>query len=328
MIQNSTTTATPPPGATANAPSAKESAAAAFAAGMEKLTGKSAAVAPQPERAAPVATEEQPKGEQSPKGRNTDPAETRYERARRAMLRSGVMKEDEFRKLDREDAIRRGLKLERQQNRQAADFAAAQRASQRKDQGSPPDAAASASSNAQTPAQNGLVELLDKLGLKGDSEAQALLQSYLSPVLQEQARLKAQLEQQAAGERPDANQVKRLTDLRAELSKSIIELGEDDEWRDVEIMAEKISGHPKYGDVDSNDETLQALFNDAIRLALDIDVGERAKPAAPQGAASRGLVETTGARAGVTASSDPREIARSKFAAAMPEIARRYAGQL
>jgi hypothetical protein len=331
MIQNQTPAApvaSTPTASTTDVASAKANAAAAFAAGMAKLTGKGAS---EPQTAAPsapaAATQEQPNGEQSPAGRNTDPTETRYERARRAILRTGVMKDDEFRKLDKQDAIRRGLKLERQQNRQAAAHAAAQDASQRKGQGSPPATAASASSNASAPAQNGLAELLDKLGLKDDAEARALLDSHLSPVMSENARLKAELEQKAAGERPDANQVKRVETQRQAITQSLgVDLQDDEDWNDVLEMAQRMSVHPKYEDALTNDATLNALLTEAVQHVLEVDAGERAKPAVPQGAAQRGLVETTGAREGVKVAADPRAAARAAFAAAMPDIARKYAG--
>lgn len=285
---------TPASVATVDDSADREAASAEFAKRMAALAGGA-----QPAQQQPVqpAQQEQPKGEQSPAVRNTDPAETRYERARRAMLRSGF-KEDEFRKLDRQEAIRRGLKLERQQNRQAAAHAAAQEANQRKGQGSPPAAAASASSNAPAPAQNGLAELLDKLGLKDDAEAQALLEKHLSPVLSENARLKAEIEQKAAGEQPDANQVKRVEAARQELAKSLgADLQDDDDWREVLLMADRISDHPKYRDALTDDTALSALLSDAARISLEIEVGERHAAAMLQGAARNGLVETSGQRA-------------------------------
>jgi len=295
-----------------------------FVAQMKAAMGEPATKGEAPAAPATPALE-QPKASDKPaEGRNTDPAESRYERARRAMLRSG-WKDDEFRKLDKQEATRRGLKLERQLNRQATAFAATQSDASKKGQGSPQTAAASTSSNVQAPASDGLAELFKQLGVDGDSEAQELIQKHLSPVLSENARLKAELEQRDPAEGLDVNQAKRLGDVRAQLSESIAELSDNDEWQDVLVAMTRIGDLPRYADATSNDVTLAKLVRDAAALALDIDVGERDQPGEPQTGARHGVVDTNGSRPSHAGPVTPYDRERAAFAAQMRNLQRSYA---
>lgn len=333
MAQQTTQTQQPqtPATQTQEAP-AQDAAKAAFLASIGAVAarnGMPANVGEPPAQAPAAPAKEQPKaGDEPAKGRNTDPAETRYERARRAMLRSG-MTADEFSRIPKDQAIRRGLKQERKLNREATAFAATQAAAQKKGQSSPQDAAANALSNAQAPAPDGLTELFARLGIEDDEEAQAQITKHLSPVLAENRSLKAELDQRKAAGPSDVNQETRVANVRAELTKVVSELGDDDEWNAVGLMAHKMADLPQYADALSNDETLMRLFRDATTLALEIEVGERAAPFSSQGAARWGVVETSGAtpHLGVNPQ-DPMAVGRALFSARMPEIARKYAAQL
>lgn len=245
--------------------------------------------------------------EASTETKNTDPTNTRYERARRAMLRDG-WKDDEFRKLDREEAIRRGLKREREQNRQAAAIADAKRAAERKVQSSPADAAVSASSNADASAHDRLAELLTKHGIDEDPQAKADLEALLKPILASQ---------------PLSETKQRLQKVRAELSASIPELSSEDDWQDVGLVMDRIGNLPKYADAQSNLDTLRMLVRDATMLALD--VGERAfdAPVALHGAASRGVIDVTSSRSGSRGTpADPNAEGRRRFVMGMQDYMR------
>lgn len=288
-----------------------------------------APAAPAPAPAAPVAPvppveAKQEQAPAQPEQSKPDPLDTRYERARRAFLRSGWTEGEFLEKVgqDKESILRRGLKLARTQDRQAAEYAATKRGDAGKGQGSPSAAAASTSSNVQAPAAtNGLAELLARPEIAANPKVKAAIEAALSPVLAEQERLRAELEQRSQGS--DANQVQRVLEVRAELSKSVEELGDNDDWQDTLAVVEKIGDLPKYAGWDTDKAVLRTLILDAAQLALG--VGERAQiaPVAPHGAAQRGMVDMSGRNpARPPTPADPHAAAREQFVARMHEASR------
>jgi hypothetical protein len=292
---------------------------------VARMTGAKA----EPEPAAKSAPAEAPAPTQEqapalPEQSNPDPLDTRYERARRAFLRIGWTEGEFLEKVgqDKEGILRRGVKLARGQDRQAADYAAAKRGDAGKVQSSPSAAAASTSSNVQAPAApNGLAELLARPEIAANPKVKAAIEAALSPVLAEQERLRAELDQRSQGS--DVTQVQRVLDVRAELTKSVEELGDNDNWQDTLMVVDKIGDLPKYVGWDTDKAVLRTLLLDAATIALD--VGERAQtaPVAPHGAAQRGMVDMSGRNpARPAAPTNPHAAAREQFVARMMESQR------
>jgi hypothetical protein len=245
---------------------------------------------------APAGQAEQPAASESqPEQTNTDPTETRYERARRAFLRNG-WKDDEFRKLDRDQAIRRGLKLERQQNRQAAEYARLKTEVDRKGETASDAAAGGTRSGVPSPsAVDRLTELLSKHGLDDDPQLKGEFTSVLSPLLEEIAELKAAV-QRSRAEGSEADQLDRMNRARSELSKTFPDIAEDDEFEGLLHTALALKDSPQFAGYDSDESVLLRLLTAAAR-ALDLEqVGERDNGATwSNGSASSGSVDRSSA---------------------------------
>lgn len=231
----------------------------------------------------------------APPTQEKDPTETRYERSRRAFLRAG-WKEDEFRKLDKPEAIRRGIKLERQQNRQATEFAKAKADTQKKGESSQESSTGETQSRVAAPSDESLLaELFASLDIADDPQAQAALRAKLSPVLSERAKLKGELEQRSretAGF--DANQIARMQRAREQVAESIPELADDDDFKEhVAPVMVALAATPRFAAASSDDAVLRNLIDTAARLALE-EVGESAEPTLKHGAPGRGFVDMKG----------------------------------
>lgn len=238
-----------------------------------------------------------------------DPTETRYERSRRAFLRAG-WKEDEFRKLDRQEAIRRGIKLERKQNRQAEEFAKAKTEASKKGESSQAQSAGETQSRVATPPDESLLaELFTSIGIADDPEAQAALRAKLSPVLSERAQLKRDLEQRSReAEGSDANQLARVERARTRVAETIPELADDDDFKShVAPVIAALAATPRFAAASTDDAVLEDLIATATRLALE-EVGESAGPTSEHGAPGRGFMDM-GARGprGIT-SVEPKDV--------------------
>ncbi len=222
-----------------------------------------------------------------------DPTDTRIERSRRAFLRAG-WKDAEFRKLDKQEAIRRGLKLERQQNRQAEAVAKSTADAEKKGESSQAQSAGETQSRVATPPDDALLaELFTALGIDDDTEAKAALKAKLSPVLSERAQLKRALEQRS--ESSDANQRDRLTRVRAQAAESIPELADDDDFKShVAPVIAALAATPRFAAASTDDAVLQDLIETSARLALE-EVGESVESISEHGAPGRGFVDMKGA---------------------------------
>lgn len=227
--------------------------------------------------------------------RNTDPANTGYERARRAFLRGG-MKDAEFRKIDKDEATRRGLRLERKQNEQAAEYARAKSEASKKGQGSTGASTGETQSRVATPSDDvWLTELFTKLDIGDDPEVQAALKAQLSPVLAERAQLRAQVSERSSAESSDANQPQRFQRVRDALSESIPELSDDDDFNGHVAPAMKAIAAtvPRFAKASTDDGLLRELMIAAAKVSLE-EVGERVEPTEPRSAAGRGFMDMPG----------------------------------
>lgn len=257
----------------------------------------------QPARSAPVEesaseaaveTQDDVVADQQPTKTNTDPSSTRYERARAALKRSGLS-DDEFKGLSREQIIRRGLKLAREQDRQASTFAENQQLREQLRKAQTASSTANGATHSGVPAPSAadrLGELLAKHGLDVDDAAKADFRGLLSPLLDENAKLKADLEQRSQANGSEANQKVRVEKVRAELAKVIPELGDHDDFADVLRMMDKLGDVPRFANALTDDSVLRQLMLTAAQTALE-EVGERDRAAWSNGSASAGAMDTS-----------------------------------
>jgi hypothetical protein len=245
---------------------------------------------------APVASEDESK---------TDPLDTRFERARAALLRTGALTDAEIHAMDRQKVIRRGLKVKRQLDWQAADFARLKSEAERKGESSQAASNGATLSGVPAPADDPLLaELLTALDLADDPAAKAALSAKLSPVLSERAQLKRDLEQRSHANGSDANQIERCKRVRTQLAESIPEAADDDDWkRHVEPAIVQLAALPRFAGADRDDAVLRDLFETATRMSLE-EVGERDRSTWSNGSASAGAMETSS-----VSSSAPRSVA-------------------
>jgi hypothetical protein len=283
------------PAAAVGAPRPTQGRTVTHAAALSFAPRKAKDEEPEPPPQIDVVGDEQPDGDEATPQRNTDPANTKFERARRALLREGVMKDDEIRKLDRRDAIRRGLKLERAQNHRAAEFARLKAEAQKTDQGSTGASSGATQSRVATPSDDAwLVDLFAKLDITDDPAAQATLKAQLSPVLAERAQLRAENSERSRANGSDVDQAKRLERVRVELTKSISELGDDDDFLNhVGPAMQVLERLPRFAKASTDDNVLRELMVAAAHMALE-EVGERDEPAPAQRAPGMGFVDVTG----------------------------------
>lgn len=267
----------------------------------EQIKAANAAALQQPEEEYVEGDEPQDDGEgeaapeTTPQTRERDPANTKYERARRAFLRAGV-KEAEFRKIDRDEAIRRGIKLERQQDQRAAEVARLKAAAEKKGQGSTGSSTGETQSRVATPSDESLLtELFTKLDLVDDPAAQATLKSLLSPVLAERAQLRDRDSERNSAEGSDANQALRIQTVRTALSETIPELSDNDDFLNhvAPAMQALAATTPRFARANVDDGVLRELMQAAAFVALE-EVGERREPAEPRSVAGRGFMDSPG----------------------------------
>lgn len=228
----------------------------------------------------------------------TDPTDTRYERARAALLRVGE-KADAIAKMDKADVIRRGLKakriLDRAASKEAENQALRKQLNTAREGGSstatvndgPQSRVPPSLADFGKPAEP-LKKYLDSLPDEDKAEAIAAT----SPLLAELAQARAAIERSQANgsEGSDAD---LMAKARAKLTERIPDLADDDEFQDVLKEASAIAGSRVYQDAATRSEKWERVISDAAqRLDLEF-VGEHEQPIVPQGAARRGMLDVS-----------------------------------
>lgn len=274
------------------------------------------------EPVAPVvaAEEEQPEAQEptaQPEATKPDPTNTRYERARRAMLAEGL----DIEKFDgtRQQAIRHGLKMagrQAERAKEAAELAAYRsgakseggQGAQRDEQGNLVTAGTD-----QSPAD--LDKLLAPLAEYGDEVASAA-KGQLKSVLELKDREIAQLRAQAAQSKVESSPeiISALHEARAKVAEMIPAVADDDDFREmVEFIKQTRLDQSPHLQLEGATRTEQAIavFTAAARALghESVGVAERASASRPQGAAGRGAVDVGGSSRHEAPTSDPKKVA-------------------
>ena len=262
--------------------------------GRQQAEYERAHAAPPAEKKAAVAETEQPEAAPAATG-GTDPMGTRFERARAALKRGG-WKDDEIAALPREQAIRRGLKLGRQHDRQAALHAEVERLRQSKE-GHAQDVTAAAGTPSRVPPAPVDDSLPEPFAVYDDDEQKAikdLLKARLSPLLEENAKLKAESSQRSS-QGSEADLAMRLVKVCDKLSESIPDLADDDDRQLTLSVANGLKALDRFRGWETDDAKLSSMLTEAARLAELDGAGERDETDdVPQGAARGGFMDVTG----------------------------------
>lgn len=272
----------------------------------------------EPEPVVVAEQEEQPEAQEptaQPEATKPDPTNTRYERARRAMLAEGL----DIEKFDgsRQQAIRHGLKMAARQADRAKEAAelAAYRSGAKPEggQGAQRDSQGQLVTTGTDQSPVDLDKLTAPLAEYGDevvSTAKGALKSALDIKDREIAQLRAQAAQNAVESSPDVRSA--LNEARAKVAEMIPALADDDDFQEmVEFIKQTRLDQSPHLQLEGASRTEQAIavFTAAARALghESVAVGERVSTSRPQGAAGRGAVDVGGSSRHEPTQSDPKK---------------------
>lgn len=261
-----------------------------------------AAAAPQQQ-----ANDEQAEAASAAPASKPDPTDTRYERARRAFLKAGILDVVEAGKPQRDQFIRRGLNLAEKQRSADRERNETQTNQKAASAAEPAGQGSRASTSTGTPSRVPPVSVdFDALtaGFADEGEefrekVKAALKGAISPVLDELAQLRAQRAEngQAAGA---DGMTAAFKDARAKLTETFPDLADDDDFGRVIRWADKhdLANDPdvSYEGATPEEQAMGILAASARAIGLrSKGAGERAESDdEQQGAASAGFMDVTG----------------------------------
>lgn len=238
-------------------------------------------------------------------GSRPDPMDAPWERARTAMLRSG-MKDDEFRKLDRREAIRRGRRAQAELDRRAAEHSELERLRKLHEQKEGQNSGVSTTTGTQSGMPPVSVDdpLPEPFAQFDDDEKQAV-KDLLKQKLDEQVRqYEAKLN---ATNRPTVDQEERFGRVLAKVTESFPDLADDGDRQLAMQAASGLKDLPRFKDWETSDEAMAELLTEAARVVELEEVGERDGSAAQQGAGQWGSLDVTGRGSNMPRSEGPAE---------------------